>query len=175
MRRHTKGLVVLFHLAILVMLMGCLNAGKQRGESCVGDDGTQGDCASGLVCVHWSGFLSSGAACEQPCACDGCEPCPFDQECLSGRCVDGATGVLVVWITVTTEPGAVGAETQFRAHVSLGSGVVSSYEWTFGDGAKGSGPEPTHIYDSPGTYVVHVTAQDSNGVTGVGEEILDVH
>jgi PKD repeat protein len=37
--------------------------------------------------------------------------------------------------------------------------------WDFGDGASATGASVTHVYDAEGTYVVHVTVTDSNGVT----------
>ncbi len=44
----------------------------------------------------------------------------------------------------------------FTATVSTGSNV--SYEWSFGDGATGSGATPTHAYAAVGSYVAVVTA-----------------
>src|SRR5262249_38219858 len=32
-------------------------------------------------------------------------------------------------------------------------GIVSSYKWDFGDGAKSSSPNPQHTYTVPGKYV----------------------
>lgn len=38
-------------------------------------------------------------------------------------------------------------------------GLVDRYEWDFGDGARGSGPTPTHRYVRPGTYQVVLTVE----------------
>lgn len=53
-------------------------------------------------------------------------------------------------------PTTLGQTTQFTATISAGTGVV--YEWDFGDGSTGSGPNPTHVYGSVGTFVAQVTA-----------------
>lgn len=42
-------------------------------------------------------------------------------------------------------------------------GSVESYEWDFGDGKLGSGPSPTHAYDTTGTYTVTLIVTDNQG------------
>ena len=37
---------------------------------------------------------------------------------------------------------------------------ICDYAWTFGDGASGSGPAPTHTYAAPGLYTVTLTVRD---------------
>lgn len=39
------------------------------------------------------------------------------------------------------------------------------YVWDFGDGIKGTGPTPAHIYHSPGTYTASLTVSDEAGQT----------
>ncbi|HEY6749495.1 MAG TPA: PKD domain-containing protein [Mycobacteriales bacterium] len=45
-------------------------------------------------------------------------------------------------------------------------GTVTSYAWTFGDGATATGPTATHAYGSAGTYPVTLTVTDNRGGTG---------
>lgn len=45
-------------------------------------------------------------------------------------------------------------------------GTITGYEWDFGDGATGSGPNPSHAYDEAGTYLVTLTVTDNRGGTG---------
>ena len=47
---------------------------------------------------------------------------------------------------VTSEPGAVG---------------YLSYEWTFGDGGRGSGQTATHTYQHAGQYTVTLIVRDT--------------
>lgn len=44
-------------------------------------------------------------------------------------------------------------------------GPIDSYAWDFGDGATGTGAQPTHSYDEPGAYAVTLTVTDGAGAT----------
>lgn len=44
-------------------------------------------------------------------------------------------------------------------------GTITSYAWTFGDGATGSGRTATHTYGSAGTYDITLTVTDDRGGT----------
>jgi PKD repeat protein len=68
-----------------------------------------------------------------------------------------------------------GAEVRFDASQSRpGSSPIASYEWSFGDGATGSGGVATHVYSAAGTYqvTVVVTAEDGLASTGGPVEIV---
>lgn len=41
-------------------------------------------------------------------------------------------------------------------------GYITTYNWTFGDGTTGTGPTPTHVYASPGTYTVTLRVRDNS-------------
>ncbi|MEZ5381516.1 MAG: PKD domain-containing protein [Microthrixaceae bacterium] len=90
----------------------------------------------------------------------------------------GLTATATVSITVSTPviplpvarfdpPGTffAAATVSFNGSASTANGgvPVSVYEWDFGDGTSGSGPTATHLYSTPGTYVVKLTVQDSGG------------
>jgi PKD repeat protein len=44
-------------------------------------------------------------------------------------------------------------------------GSVTSWAWSFGDGAVGTGVRTTHVYSSPGTYTASLTATDNGGAS----------
>jgi len=44
-------------------------------------------------------------------------------------------------------------------------GTIVSYQWTFGDGAIGTGMNPTHKYSNYGTYTVTLLVTDDDGAT----------
>jgi PKD repeat protein len=44
-------------------------------------------------------------------------------------------------------------------------GTIVSYDWDFGDGNTGTGPQPQHTYDTAGVYDVSLTVMDDAGDT----------
>jgi chitodextrinase len=54
------------------------------------------------------------------------------------------------------------------------STAITSYAWSFGDGATGSGATATHRYAQPGRYVVQLTAMNSLGLTNTTTQVLTV-
>jgi PKD repeat protein len=60
--------------------------------------------------------------------------------------------------------GVAGATISFSsAGTSDSDGAISSYRWTFGDGASSSQANPTHAYAAGGTYNVILSVTDNNG------------
>ena len=53
-------------------------------------------------------------------------------------------------------------------------GTVVAYDWSFGDGAKASGPMPSHAFAQAGTYTITLTAKDDAGATDTGAAQLTV-
>ncbi|MCF6281733.1 MAG: PKD domain-containing protein [Candidatus Polarisedimenticolaceae bacterium] len=60
--------------------------------------------------------------------------------------------------------GTVDSAIQFNgAGSSDANGVIVTYEWTFGDGTSGTGPNPSHTYTTPGVYNVTLMVTDDEG------------
>jgi PKD repeat protein len=51
------------------------------------------------------------------------------------------------------------------SHSNNAGGYLIDYQWNFGDGQTGSGPNPSHPYAAAGTYNVTLTVEDDAGLT----------
>ena len=49
-----------------------------------------------------------------------------------------------------------------------------TYAWAFGNGRTGTGSFPTHVYSTPGTFTVTVTAKDEYGATGTATTTVTI-
>jgi PKD repeat protein len=77
--------------------------------------------------------------------------------------------------TVTPTPVGLNVATNFDASASCGGAVsggtcdntnpITSYAWTFGDGASGSGRTTPHTYTAAGTFSVTLTVTNSRGLS----------
>jgi PKD repeat protein len=66
-----------------------------------------------------------------------------------------------------------GTAANFGADAS-DDGTVTSYEWSFGDGADASGETVSHTYAATGTYDVSVTVTDDDGATATATQTVSV-
>jgi PKD repeat protein len=55
----------------------------------------------------------------------------------------------------------------------IGEGIVS-YDWSFGDGATGTGMTAKHTYTVAGTYIVSLTVIDGEGATNTNSTIATI-
>ena len=87
--------------------------------------------------------------------------------------LDGARGVVVSpnqapVARFAPGPAAAGAPVSFDATGAVDpDGTIVRYDWDFGDGTilLDGGPTPTHVYTSPGTYVVTLVVTDNEGAS----------
>jgi gliding motility-associated-like protein len=49
------------------------------------------------------------------------------------------------------------------------------YSWSFGDGSTGDGPNPSHEYNSPGTYAVQLIASNNTGCIDTVNAIVEAY
>jgi len=102
--------------------------------------------------------------------------------------VDGVNGTDTIVITVT-EPvdnppmaSASGDPASGLAPLTVNfigtgtdpEGTAVTYLWNFGDGATSTLQNPTHVFDSVGTYTVKLTVSDENGTTSEDSMIITV-
>jgi PKD repeat protein/uncharacterized protein YkwD len=75
----------------------------------------------------------------------------------------GGDGSHTVNASVSTTEGNYPLTVTFSASGTDGSGApIVDFAWVFGDGTTGSGASVSHTYDSPGIYVIYLTATDSS-------------
>jgi len=53
-------------------------------------------------------------------------------------------------------------------------GTITKYEWSFGDGSRGSGREISHRYGRQGSYTVRLTVTDNRGGTDTSSHTITV-
>jgi probable HAF family extracellular repeat protein len=100
---------------------------------------------------------------------------------------NGATGAANRTITVTTNAPPVAAFTATPASgltpltVALDAssssdpdGSIAGYEWTFGDGATGTGPTTQHIYVNAGSFQVTLKVTDDRGAVSTASKSITV-
>lgn len=54
------------------------------------------------------------------------------------------------------------------------NGTITSWAWSFGDGASGTGSQVTHVYSAPGSYTASLTVTDSNGASSTATSAIVV-
>jgi PKD repeat protein len=67
-----------------------------------------------------------------------------------------------------------GQAVSFTPSVSDAEGDAVTLAWRFGDGETATGPSPSHVYDSPGTYSVVLTATDEHGAAATRNHTVTV-
>ena len=79
-----------------------------------------------------------------------------------------------VGIQVSSTSGAAPLAVSFTPQVTLASGSVSSYNWSFGDGQGSTEQQPTHVYQSSGNYNPKLAIIDSAGTLASAATIVSV-
>jgi PKD repeat protein len=77
----------------------------------------------------------------------------------------GSAALPTPTFTFSPQSPAVNEPVFFNASASTaGAGhTITSYRWTFGDGATGGGQTVSHAYTAPGDYIVQLTVTDEAG------------
>jgi len=77
--------------------------------------------------------------------------------------ISGGNGLPVVDFTYRPRMPSVDDTIQFTDTSSDPDGTIISWLWDFGDGNQSDEQNPTHQYNSPGTYSVMLTVEDDAG------------
>lgn len=80
--------------------------------------------------------------------------------------------------TLDPESGDSPLVVRFDASASFDpDGAIIRYDWTFGDGATGTGRSPVHTYavETETTFTVRLTVTDNNGNRASGTRTVTVH
>ncbi|HKR05483.1 MAG TPA: PKD domain-containing protein [Bacteroidia bacterium] len=86
---------------------------------------------------------------------------------------NGCTASVTQNVGVGAEPTAnfsgnascFGTAAVFTDLSTITNGVISSWDWNFGDGSSSTQQNPSHLYNAPGTYNVTVTVASGGGCT----------
>ncbi len=77
--------------------------------------------------------------------------------------------------TASTLAGEAPLTVNFSAILSSDSdGVITKYEWDFGDGSSGTGSSVSHTYTAAGTYTVVLRVTDNDGATATAQKTIIV-
>ncbi len=98
---------------------------------------------------------------------------------------DGRKGSVTRQVAVGQNPPGQAPTAAIFAHCQLSNcqfdgqfsrdpdGTISSYSWSFGDGAAGSGIRVSHAYPArAGSYSVRLTVTDNTGLTGTTTKLI---
>lgn len=77
--------------------------------------------------------------------------------------------------TFSPNPGIRNSPVAFANTSSDPDGPLASYQWSFGDGGISNEPNPSHTYDTAGTFPVQLTVTDAAGVTAFTAQSITIN
>lgn len=95
-------------------------------------------------------------------------------------CIDSITKIVTVdpnpVTDFTTAPQCLNDSVQFTDMTYIASpGVISTWQWMFGDGNTSTLQNPSHLYSTPGSYPVTLMISTTDNCTGVFIDTVDVY
>src|SRR5215468_1978700 len=79
-----------------------------------------------------------------------------------------------VSIQVSSANGTAPLAVNFTPKVTLPSGSVTSYAWSFGDGQSSTAQLPSHVYQTAGNYTAQLSIRDSAGIPATASTVVSV-
>lgn len=70
-------------------------------------------------------------------------------------------------ILANTTKGTAPFTVLFKASGNDSDGVITSYDWSFGDGSTSNEQNPTHIFESKGKFLVRLSVIDDDGGSSI--------
>jgi PKD repeat protein len=81
----------------------------------------------------------------------------------------------VAGFTISAQTGQAPLTVNFSAVASTDEdGVITDFEWSFGDGTSGTGRDVSRTYDTAGTYVVILRVTDDRGDSSTAQKTIYV-
>lgn len=97
----------------------------------------------------------------------------------NGGCRDTITKPVTIYPlpqpSFLAAPVCVGSPTTFTSTSTVPGGVISSWQWSFGDATTSAAQNPIHLYNNAGTYNVTLITTSSNGCTAAIQQPVTVH
>lgn len=85
------------------------------------------------------------------------------------------SGIVRAVMSATPSTGMAPLSVTFDGSRSTSpDGTITSWAWSFGDGAFGAGPLTTHVYTGPGTYTASLTVTDNGGASSATSATINV-
>ena len=164
---------------------------KERKMICDGgyvyrnmSDGTICDCtANNTLKRCYNGTCSdteicNSSICNADDPCDGKTPgeeCGHNSLCNSTCECQGTSKPPIANFRYSPEHPLLTQTITFNASASYDpDGVITTYEWDFGDETNGTGKVTTHAYSSVGSYNVTLTITDDDGATNSTNAVIQV-
>lgn len=79
-----------------------------------------------------------------------------------------------VSLTATATSGTSPLNVTFNSTSGDSDGSIVSYSWTFGDGGTSTAADPSHVYQSAGTYTARITVTDNDGASTSAATTINV-
>ncbi len=97
----------------------------------------------------------------------------------NGGCRDTITKLVTIYplpqASFTAPPVCAGNSTVFTSTSTVAGGVITSWQWSFGNAATSTAQNPVYQYNSSGTYMVTLITTSSHGCTASIQQPVTVY
>lgn len=97
----------------------------------------------------------------------------------NGGCRDTITKPVTIYPlpqpSFNAPPVCIGSPSVFTSTSTVPGGVISTWQWSFGDATTSAAQNPSHLYNNAGTYNVTLIATSTNGCTSSIQQPVTVN